>query len=88
MAKRLPKTGQALIDKLGDPREVGFSRVELAELGVSWPPAKGWRRTILKNRGMLASYRKKIDEFVATQHEPTSTIVDPYCGDIPPWEEP
>ena len=39
-----------LIRRLNNPTEHGFTAAELELLGVEWPPTKGWRKRLLRER--------------------------------------
>jgi hypothetical protein len=49
------------IELLKDPNYHGWTRDALAELGVHWPPEKGW-----KSKLIAEYYSKKLDEEFAT----------------------
>lgn len=45
----------------GKSKRGGFSRATLAKWGVAWPPKKGWRRDLMRDRTTLAAAAKPAD---------------------------
>jgi len=48
------------IINLGKSKNGGYNKKQLLAIGISWPPVKGWKKIVIKNRYT----NEKIEEFL------------------------
>lgn len=59
----------------------GYNARQLAALGISWPPTKGWLRGLVGER-VTADQAERFERFSKTQRVGEEQDVCPYCGSV------